>query len=132
MFVSTASVSVQLLMIRTLLNWLLELHSQILVSFVNENGQKKKKKPIYSTSIETTAFKLRNNDKDSRFYVDFCKYNQKTKIHTTYLAFSLEFSSDSSDDVEFSAVIFPKDSFASPKKSFTLSSTVFSLSGVGS
>lgn len=128
MFVSTASVSVQLLMIRTLLNWLLELHPQILV---NEKGQKKKK-PIYSTSIETTAFKLRNNDKDSRFYVDFCKYNQETKIHTTYLAFSLEFSSDSSDDVEFSAVIFPKDSFASPKKSFTLSSTVFSLSGVGS
>lgn len=128
MFASTACVSVQLLMIRTLLNWLLELHPQILV---NEKGEKKNP-PIYSTSIETTAFKLRNNDKDSRFYVDFCKYNQKTKIHTTYLAFSLEFSSDSSDDVEFSAVIFPKDSFASPKKSFTLSSTVFSLSGVGS
>lgn len=50
----------------------------------------------------------------------------------TYLVFSFASSSESSVVVVPNDVIFPKDSFASPKKSFTLSRTVFSLSGVGS
>lgn len=56
-------------------------------------------------------------------------------LSKTHVDFSLELSSapssDDSDD-EFNAVTFPKDSLAFPKKSFTLSRTVFSSACVGS
>lgn len=47
----------------------------------------------------------------------------------THVDFALEFSLESSSESsveESNAVIFPKDSFALPKKSLTLSRTVFS------
>uniref|UniRef100_A0A2P2KKP0 Uncharacterized protein n=1 Tax=Rhizophora mucronata TaxID=61149 RepID=A0A2P2KKP0_RHIMU len=55
-----------------------------------------------------------------------------SSVQLLTLAFSFESSSVASVEVEFRAVNFPKDSFASPKKSFTLSSTVLSWSCVGS
>lgn len=50
----------------------------------------------------------------------------------THFDFSWGFSSDSLFDAGSREVSFPKDSLASPKKSFTLSRTVLSWSCVGS
>ena len=62
----------------------------------------------------------------------YSEYLAKILNHITHLDFSWGFSSNSSVAVEFRAVILPNDSLASPKKSFTLSSTVLSSSFDGS